>query len=296
MKTFSKFMLSCALCLVTYGVQAQDSRTQVIDNGGSGSYKAIMASDSSLPTHTIFKPQDLSKFGPAQQLPILVWGNGACANTPYEHINFLNEIASHGFLVVAIGPMPGEDEVKHELTSSKLLTDAIDWAIAQNSNKNSIYYQKLNIDKIAAAGMSCGGLQTLDICQDPRLKTVMICNSGLFLNPTQAMDGMPMPKKEKLNSIHTPIIYILGGETDIAYGNGMDDFKRINHVPAFVANFNVGHGGTYAKPNGGEFGVVATNWLLWQLKGDKTAEKMFAGAPCGLSKREGWIVDKKMIP
>lgn len=296
MKTFSKFMLSCALCLVTYGVQAQDSRTQVIDNGGSGSYKAIMASDSSLPTHTIFKPQDLSKFGSAQQLPILVWGNGACANTPYEHINFLNEIASHGFIVVAIGPMPGEGEVKHELTSSKLLTDAIDWAIAQNSNKNSIYYQKLNIDKIAAAGMSCGGLQTLDICQDPRLKTVMICNSGLFLNPTQAMDGMPMPKKEKLNSIHTPIIYILGGETDIAYGNGMDDFKRINHVPAFVANFNVGHGGTYGKPNGGEFGVVATNWLLWQLKGDKAAEKMFAGAPCGLSKREGWIVDKKMIP
>ena len=45
MKTFSKFMLSCALCLVTYGVQAQDSRTQVIDNGGSGSYKAIMTSD-----------------------------------------------------------------------------------------------------------------------------------------------------------------------------------------------------------------------------------------------------------
>ena len=124
----------------------------------------------------------------------------------------------------------------------------------------------------------------------------MICNSGLFSNPTQAIPGMPMPNKEKLNAIHTPIIYILGGETDIAYGNGMDDFKRINHVPAFAANLNVGHGGTYGKPNGGEFGVVATNWLLWQLKGDDTAQKMFSGDSCELSKREGWVVEKKMIP
>lgn len=296
MKTVLKLMMGCTILLSAGNIQAQDVRSQVIDNGGSGSCKAIMASDKSLPTHTIFKPQDLSKFGADNQMPILVWGNGACANSPHEHINFLNEIASHGMFVVAIGPMPGEGEVTRGQTASKLLTDAMDWAIAQNSDKNSLYYQKLNVDKIAAAGMSCGGLQTLDICQDPRLKTIMICNSGLFSNPTQAIPGMPMPNKEKLNAIHTPVIYILGGETDIAYGNGMDDFKRINHVPAFVANLNVGHGGTYGKPNGGEFGVVATNWLLWQLKGDTTAQKMFSGDSCELSKREGWVVEKKMIP
>ena len=101
-----------------------------------------------------------------------------------------------------------------------------------------------------------------------------------------------MPEKSKLKEIHTPIIYILGGKEDIAYENGMDDFHLINHVPAFAANYPVGHGGTYRQPHGGEFTVVALGWLDWQLKGDKQAAKMFTGKDCLLSKREDWTVEK----
>ena len=57
--------------------------------------------------------------------------------------------------------------------------------------------------------------------------------------------GLPQLTKERLKKIHTPTLYLLGGESDIAYNNGMDDYKQINHVPVFVANMNVGHGGTY---------------------------------------------------
>ena len=122
----------------------------------------------------------------------------------------------------------------------------------------------------------------------------MICNSGLFNqeNAGSAVGGMPMPPKSKLKEIHSSIIYILGGEKDIAYGNGMDDFHRIDHVPACATNFPVGHGGTYAQPHGGEFSVVALAWLNWQLKGDQQAAKMFKGADCKLSKREGWTIEK----
>jgi hypothetical protein len=142
--------------------------------------------------------------------------------------------------------------------------------------------------------MSCGGLQTLFNCADPRISLLMICNSGLFnqQNAHQAVGGMPMPPKEKLNEIHTPIMYLLGGETDIAYGNGMDDFNRISHVPALAVNFPVGHGGTYRQPHGGEFTVAALAWLQWQLKGDKEAAKMFKGSAPGLLKREKWTLEK----
>jgi hypothetical protein len=109
------------------------------------------------------------------------------------------------------------------------------------------------------------------------------------------MPGMPNLPKEHLLKIHTPTLYILGGETDIAYANGMDDFKNINHVPAFVANMNVGHGGTYSKPHGGEFAKVATAWYKWQLKGDKEAAKMFTGNPCLLSQDPNWKIEKKNI-
>ena len=79
------------------------SECQTVEDGGTGPNKAIMVSEPSLEAHTIFRPADLTPFNSRNPLPILVWGNGACANSPWEHVNFLSEIASHGFFVVAIG-------------------------------------------------------------------------------------------------------------------------------------------------------------------------------------------------
>jgi hypothetical protein len=109
------------------------------------------------------------------------------------------------------------------------------------------------------------------------------------------MGGMPNLTKDQLTKLHTPVIYILGGQKDIAYTNGMDDFHRIGNLPAFAANLNVGHGGTYSRPHGGEFAVVATAWFRWQLKGGREAAKMFEGDPCGVARMAGWKVEKKNI-
>lgn len=270
-------------------------KERIIENGGTGAYKAIMKEVPGLKEHTVFCPQELSQFDAQHPLPVLVWGNGACANSPFEHMNFLNEIASHGYLVLATGIIPMDDEwYKGPMSRSEQQIESIDWAIAQNADPESPFYQKIDVKSICVSGMSCGGLQTLFNCADPRIKSLMICNSGLFnqQNAAQAVGGMPMPPKEKLNEIHTPVIYILGGETDIAYGNGMDDFHRIKHVPACAVNYPVGHGGTYREPHGGEFTVVALAWLDWQLKGDKQAEKLFKGKKPGLLKRKDWTIEK----
>ncbi|MBS4073326.1 MAG: esterase [Algoriphagus sp.] len=265
------------------------TKSEIIENGGKGSFPAVMTSATSLPTHTIFQPQDLSKFGNKNKLPIIAWGNGACFDSPWEHVNFLNEVASHGFLVIAIGTMPKQTDVRSK--SHKLL-DAIDWAIAQNADPNSPYFQKLDTQKIAVSGMSCGGLQTLEVAGDPRITTVGVFNSGVLGNGG-GMPGMPQVTKAKLNEIKVPTLYLLGGKSDIAYGNGMDDFARINHVPVFVGNLEVGHGGTYGQPYGGEFARVATAWYKWHLKGDQEAGKLFSGKTPGLAKSEGWVVEKK---
>ncbi len=277
---------------------SSEIETLMVEDGGTGPLKSLMAQDSSLPTHTIFRPSDMNAVGKSGgRLPIVVWGNGACANSPWEHVNFLSEIASHGFLVIAIGPMPTEDQPRggggRGPTKASLMTDAINWAIAQNANASSQYADKLDITKIAVAGMSCGGLQALETAPDPRVSTVMVCNSGIFIHPRGAMGGMPNLTKDQLKKLHTPVIYILGGKKDIAYENGMDDFKQIAGLPAFAANLEVGHGGTYAQPHGGDFAKVATAWLQWQLKGDRTAAAMFEGESCGVSKMEGWKVEKK---
>jgi hypothetical protein len=273
------------------------STVRTVEDGGTGLFNAIMYTDNSLPTHTIFRPKDLSRFGKQNKLPIIAWGNGACANSPWEHVNFLSEVASHGFLVIAIGPMPQDGEKGGGKSTSSQMKVAINWAIAQNFDKNCPFYNKLDISKIAVSGMSCGGLQTIETAPDPRVTTAVICNSGIFINASgTSISGMPNLTKDYLQKLHTPTLYILGGEKDIAYGNGMDDFSRINHVPVFVANMDVGHGGTYRRAHGGEFAKVATAWFKWQLKNDAEAGKMFTGNPCGLSQNPIWKVEKKLIP
>ena len=299
MKKISFLLAACALVVAACSpkpVAPNATQSLVVEDGGTGPVKVLMLEDPSLEAHTIFAPQDLSAFGKKNLLPVLVWGNGACTNSPWEHYKFLNEIASQGFLVIASGYIPMEEKPYRgpQSTSAQQL-ESIDWAIAQNADKDSPYYGRIDVNAIAAAGMSCGGLQTLENSAEPRLKTIMICNSGLFIDPGTAVPGMPMPKKEKLQEITVPVIYILGGETDIAYVNGMDDFHHLTKVPAFAANYPVGHGGTYSQPHGGEFTVPALAWLQWQLKGDKEAAKLFQGSPCGLSQREGWTGEKNAL-
>ena len=273
--------------------QQHEPKTRIIEGG-----KAVMTEEPTLKEHTVIVPQDLTPFGPQKLLPVLVWGNGACANSPFEHINFLNEIASNGYIVLATGNIPMTDEwYKGPMSRAEQQIESLDWIIAQNSDPKSPYYQKVDTKNICVAGMSCGGLQTLYNCADPRITTLMICNSGLFKqsNAAQAVGGMPMPEKSKLKDIHTPIIYILGGKEDIAYENGMDDFHLIEHVPCCAINYPVGHGGTYRQPYGGEFTIPALAWLNWQLKGDKEAAKMFVGKKPSLLQRKDWTIEKNKL-
>jgi len=298
MKQFSRIGKALGAPLILFlltSLSATAQKQRIVEEGGTGAYKAIMKEEPSLAEHTVFAPQDLSPFSAQNPLPVLVWGNGACTNSPWEHYKFLNEIASHGFLVIATGFIPMDDQpYRGPMSTTQQQIASMDWATAQNSDPASPYYQKIDVANIAAAGMSCGGLQTLFNCADPRIKTLMICNSGLFNteNVSQAVGGMPMPPKSKLKEIHCPIIYILGGETDIAYQNGMDDFHRIDHVAAYAVNYPVGHGGTYREAHGGEFTVPALAWLQWQLKGDREAAKLFVGSNNGLSQRPKWTIEK----
>jgi dienelactone hydrolase len=291
---------------------------------GTGPYKAIMEVDPLLPDHTVYRPDNMSAIG-STKLPIIAWGNGACSADGNSFRFFLTEIASHGYLAIASGPIgpdraqfppeipanrgtvpdgenaPAKPAVPPRITSTPRTTtaqliEAIDWAVAENGREGSRYYGKLDTAAIAVAGMSCGGVQAIEASDDPRIKTTIVANSGLMPEPTtMSGSGKPVPK-ESLDLMHAPVLYMSGDESDIAYVNANDDFEKINHIPVFRAyQKGIGHGGTYHDPNGGTFGRVALSWLDWQLKGDKEAAKMFQGVECGLCTDPDWVVDKKKI-
>jgi len=294
---------------------------------GTGPFPAILEQDPSLATHTVYRPQDLSKV--KGKMPIIAWGNGGCANNGLSHRNFLMEIASHGYLAIAIGPpiaLPaqgkgapkggdgkqgapkgeakqgapkgdGKQAATGPATKSTQLLDAINWALAENGRKGSAYNSKLDASKIAVMGMSCGGIQSYAVATDPRVKLVGIFNSGIL--PAASAPGAPIMediRKDQLDKLHSPVFYVTGDKSDIAYENGMDDFKRITKVPAIhTYKDGVSHGGTYSQPNGGDFARVAVAMLNWQLKGEKNESKMFVGANCGLCQEAGWHVETKGI-
>lgn len=287
--------------------------------GGGGKFKAVMATDDSLPAHVLYYPKDLKSAG---KLPLVAWGNGACINAGNRFRAFLTEIASHGYVVAANGvmanpelevgpqenprirkpgdpppappppPNPNAPQRAPGRTTPEQLTESLDWAAKANADPKSPFYGRIDTSKIAVMGQSCGGVQTLNVAGDPRIKTLMIWNSGVGMIP----NNPPDPDKV-LKSIHTPVAFIHGDEqNDIAFPASVANAKALTGVPVFQGwQDGMTHIGTYGAPNGGFFGKLAVDWLDWQLKGDHKAARMFKGKDCTLCKEPSWHVFKQNI-
>ena len=149
--------------------------------------------NSGLPQHTIYRPQG----GNPGALPILVWGNGACSADGTSVSEFLSEIASHGYLVISQGAPGGGGS-----STVDQMRQAISWA----ANGAGGAFQ-VDTSKIMTAGYSCGGTEAYEFANDDRVTSIGILNSGLLGNYDFA------------GTIRKPMIFMLGGPSDIAYQN-----------------------------------------------------------------------------
>ncbi|MBQ1618981.1 MAG: hypothetical protein II095_05550 [Bacteroidales bacterium] len=294
MKT-RKLILSLACALACAGtMNAQTIKSQTVQGGGTGAYKAVVVADESLPDFTIYRPADLkAAVAEVGKLPIVLYANGACANDNQQMRYLLNEVVSHGYFAIAIGPYDeGDvdanwDRVFHpekyqnnrpaagaprKPTSGNQLLEAMDWLAKQYANPESEYYHMVDLQKVAAMGQSCGGAQALSISYDPRIKTTIMLNSGM------GEVSMGNASKKSLENLHAPILYLNGGPTDIAYKNAKMDYARLKELEEeFVAMVSTtdGHHGTYSKPYGGDYAIAVLKWIDWQLKGEVGQSALF---------------------
>jgi dienelactone hydrolase len=296
----------CALPAPAQQTPAQEAADAAYDalpdTPGTGPYRAERFVDPGLPDHVIYRPVALGK----AKLGVLVWGNGGCSDDGASARQHLAEIASHGYVVIAPGrvlsgpsapprpakrPPPGPLGIK---TTSAQVAAGIDWALAENARAGSLLFGRIDRRAIAVSGHSCGGLQALQVAADPRVSAVIIHNSGVFKDGGNPIRGMTIAKSA-LTRLHTPILYVMGGPTDIAWPNGNDDFDRITAVPAIIVSLEVGHGGTFRDKNGGRIAPVDVAWLDWQLRGDVSDGRWFKGKTCRLCTDPAWTIRKKGI-
>jgi len=243
-----------------------DEQCAVDKSGGSGPYNAHYIEDPSLPGHTIYTPKE----PPANlKMPVIVWGNGFCMAAGTMFVNFLNEIASHGFFIIANGPATGNQ--LDGTTSVADLIKSVDWAEKNPAAKK----WNLDLSKLAVAGQSCGGGQAASASKDSRFKMVVLFNG---------MAGSPSGK--------VPIAYFLGGPKDIAQRVGDSGFKTVS-VPALKATVDVGHIGTYYQKYGGKFGRAAVAFFKWQQKGDSASKALFCSPASSELTKVGFKIESR---
>jgi dienelactone hydrolase len=233
----------------------------------------------------MFRPESLERFPKRDTLPVVVWGNGGCAVDNPRYVGFLSTIASHGFLVITTTGAAAQDSAPGRRVSAADLTAAIDWAEQENQRAGSPLHGKIETQRVAVMGQSCGGALAITLGADPRVGTIGVFNSG-----AQARESDP------LAPLHGPVLLINGGERDFLMALSKATYEAIGRLPAFYGSrHGAGHTATMYHPGGGEFANVATNWVLWQFKGDRKAAAMFVGAQCGLCTNANWDVQAKRL-
>lgn len=123
------------------------------NSGGSGPFKSKILEDASLPNHTIYVPAT----APPEPLPVIAWANGFCLPAGTMFANFLAELASYGFMVIANGKIEHNGQLGATTRESELIK-SIDWVTKSPEAKK---HGNIDSKNIAIAGQSCGGLNAV---------------------------------------------------------------------------------------------------------------------------------------
>jgi hypothetical protein len=278
---------------------------------GDGAFPSTREEPANFPKHTLYYPADLTK---APKLPVVLWANGGCRTTSVEFTRFLGEIASHGYVIAAIGrgDIPfqiirigaptgtGEQSAdarpRQDMDPSNMLA-ALDLLAKENERKGSRFYHRIDLSAVAAMGQSCGGFMAFEAAKDVRIKAVAALNSNFPTRsgptPMALRNAVPNWNSEDLK---IAAAFFTGGPADLAYSYAVKSYEA---VPGAAPTVRVdmpamGHTGAYPMPDV-RWTRAVIQWLNWNLKGDQTARATFAGAGCGLCRDSDFWVSTKGI-
>lgn len=243
-----------------------------------------------LPGYNVTHPTNLDATG--SPLPVLVWGNGGCFRHDATWQPLFDRWASAGFVVISMTTPPsGNPLEQHDVEDQRA---GIDWAEQQNAAVGGPFAGHLDLDRVVAAGNSCGGITALGLAStDDRVASVYV------LSGSAAFPGAPPEDAERvISSITVPIGYVTGGPEDISRANVQQDFG-FAEVPAYIANRASGDHVAVSTDPGMlvEHADIALNWLDLTLYGNESARTALLSNPCATAgcAPDLWTVQSKNL-
>lgn len=260
---------------------------RIVENGGAGSYHAMVMSNQALPEYTVYSPARLQAAAAKTNIPLIVFANGNCNNNSVLYENYLNELASFGYYVVAVGPYIADPTQAMEEPRAQSLSEydavikAIDKVCEQVNNPESSIYGLVDTTHICVMGHGCGGYQALIASEDSRVSTTVCLNSGIgHLDDGQSAAPAFEINQSVLKKVHTPILFIIGGEDDPAYYKALSDYEIVDNAFAAIATYPSGAQGTFSEDYGGVYSTVVLQWLDWLMKDNEASRGIFTGEEC----------------
>lgn len=236
---------------------------------GDGSYeteKLTIKAPDPIKKYTIYYPTDMTESEGTYPMVLVVNGTGFKA-TKYEPQ--FAQLASWGFIVVGTqdkGTGSGE-------TTIQMLNEMIE----QNENKESILYQKIDIENIGVTGFSQGGAATIRSAymydESPYIKTIVPLSP---VSEKTAKDMTDYPYD--ISKVKCPVLMLAGtsGEFETEIVIPFDEmtkmYDRLDAPKVMARRTGMDHDHMMYSAEG-----YITAWFMWQLKGDEEAAGAFTG-------------------
>jgi predicted dienelactone hydrolase len=240
-----------------------------------------------LPGYNVYRPTDLGATG--GRLPVVVWANGGCVRHDATWRTLLERWSAAGFFVIAITERPGVEASMADRTTADDQALAIDWAFEADGRDGGPYEGHLDLDRVVAAGNSCGGITSLALAgRDPRVRAVFVL-SGSSVGPGAAREQAAAV----MDKVKVPVGFAVGGSEDIASSQAMQDFDLLGPgIAGYVASRATGDHPTVSTDTSilGEVGEISVNWIDLALNGSAAARTRLEHNPCATCAPGVWTV------
>ncbi len=232
------------------------------DPEGSGGVEKITDSYNSV-EQTVYYPKNLTVS--SKTYPVVVWANGTAVQSGFYE-DLLKEFADGGYIVVANNETMSADGTAQ--------IASMEYIIAQNDNQSSVFYHKVNTDKIGAAGHSQGGRSSVNAASaDGRFDCVLSIAGSNY--------------KQEAEKLYAPALFFTGTrDMVVTSAQWVKPAYDVCKGPAVYASLVNGiHTSCASDPS--VYSGYAVKWFDLWLKDDSGAKQTFA-AGGELSSDSAW--------